>query len=95
MAEMKDIKTKFNTLQTNVTKLNNTKIGLESEIKTISSDQVELVEKLLQLTGKTTLEDAFKYYTDKNIELEEKKTKLSTELEDYLSLEQDSDINLT
>jgi predicted nucleic acid-binding Zn-ribbon protein len=92
MADMSDIKSKFNTLQDNVTKLNNLKIGLESEIKTITTDQKELVEKLLVLTGKPTLKEAFEYYTTKNTELEEKKEKLSSELEDYLALDMDSDI---
>jgi chromosome segregation ATPase len=91
MADIKEIKEKFNLLQNNVTKMNNMKIGLESEIKTITSDQKELVDKLLQLTGTSSLKDAFEYYKQKSAELEEKKGKLSSELDDYLALDKDMD----
>ena len=81
---MKDIKTKFGTLQSNVQKLNNEKIGLESEIKTITADQKELVNKILELTGKDTIEEAYKFYNAQSDELESRKEKLEKELDNYL-----------
>lgn len=83
---MKDIKAQFNTLQSNVTKLNNQKIGLESEIKTISADQKELIQKILELTGKADIDEAFKFYTEQSQTLEERKEKLSIELNKYADL---------
>lgn len=81
---MKDIKTKFSTLQSNVQKLNNEKIGLESEIKTITSDQNDLVAKILELTGKDTIEEAYEFYNAQSAELESRKEKLEKELDNYL-----------
>jgi septal ring factor EnvC (AmiA/AmiB activator) len=85
MVDVKEIKSKFNELQENVTKLNNQKIGLESEIKTIESDMSDLVEKLLKLTGKETVEDALDFYNKQTEVLENKKKVVSEELDKYLN----------
>lgn len=89
MAEITEIKDKFNQLQSNVTKLSNLKIGMESEIRTIDEDLTELGSKLLEATGKTTLEEAFSYYKEQNTLLEEKKVKISSELDNYLKIDED------
>lgn len=94
MDNMKDIKSKFNTLQNNVTQLNNKKIGLESEIKTIENDQKELTEKLLTLTEKKSIEEAFQFYKEKNIELENRKAELSQELEKFLELDTNTEFSI-
>jgi predicted nucleic acid-binding Zn-ribbon protein len=90
MGSIDEIKEKFAILQDNVTKLNNSKIGLESEIKTIDADLKELGTKLLEITGKTTVEEAFTYYKEQNKLLEEKKEKMLVELDGYLNLDKDS-----
>jgi predicted nucleic acid-binding Zn-ribbon protein len=87
MADMNEIKAKFNKLQTEVTQLNNKKIGMESEIKTIDADMKELSDKLLAKSGMTTLEDALTYFKEQHNLLEEKKEKISKELDDYLNID--------
>lgn len=90
MAEINEIKQKFNQLQSNVTKLSNLKIGMESEIKTIDEDLNDLGKKLLEATGKSSIEEAFTYYKEQNTLLEEKKTKISSELDTYLKIDEDT-----
>jgi predicted nucleic acid-binding Zn-ribbon protein len=90
MADMKDIKEKFSRLQNEVTKLNNQKIGMESEIRTIEEDMNDLGDKILSATGKGSLEDAFEYFKEQNDKLEDRKEKLSLELDKYLDIDSGS-----
>jgi predicted nucleic acid-binding Zn-ribbon protein len=87
MADIKEIKEKFNLLQNKVTQLSNQKIGLESEIKTVESDMQELEDKIIKASGKSTLDEALKFFTEQSTVLDEKKAKLSAELDKYLSID--------
>lgn len=89
MNDINDIKSKFSQLQNNVTQLNNKKIGMESEIKTIDSDLTELVDKILKVTGKGSIEEAVKYYQEQNTLLEQEKEEVSKELDEYLKSDKD------
>jgi len=95
MAELNDIKKKFTKLLDEVTLLSNKKIGTESEIKTMETDMSELAEKLLAKTGKKDLKEAVKYFEEMSILLEEKKEKISKELDNYLSTEKEDSNELT
>jgi len=95
MAELNDIKKKFTKLLDEVTLLSNKKIGTESEIKTMETDMSELAEKLLAKTGKKDLKEAVKYFEEMSILLEEKKEKISKELDYYLSTEKEDSNELT
>lgn len=94
MSDIKAIKEKFNELQENVTKMNNQKIGLESEIKTIKDDVDALVKKLLEKSGKKTIEEALGHFKEEQEKLETQKDTLSKELDKFLDTENSKTVSL-
>jgi predicted nuclease with TOPRIM domain len=86
MATTKELKEKFEQLSTNQQNLNNKKIGLESEIKTIEGDYDEAVKKLMVLTGKDTYDEAVAYYEDAKAALETRKDEISTKIDGYIKI---------
>jgi predicted nucleic acid-binding Zn-ribbon protein len=84
MANITDVKEKFKMLQEDVNRFNNTKVGLESEVKTVGEDLKDLTTKLLEATGKDNLADAVAYYNKIKQDMEDKSAKLVEELDAYL-----------
>ena len=63
-----ELKEKFNTLQNVSQGLKEDKIRLESELSTLESRYTELVDKLLESTGTSSVEEASEYYRSRREE---------------------------
>jgi septal ring factor EnvC (AmiA/AmiB activator) len=87
MSDLNEIKAKFSTLEEDVTKLNNKKIGLASEIKTIEEDIEVLTQSILEKTGKATLDEAIQYFNEQKSLLEKKTSEVSKKLDSYLNID--------
>ena len=86
MAEIRveDIKSKFETLQSEIQSLKEKKIGYESQLSTLQQQYDEQLSALLQETGTSTLEEAVAVCKQKQEELNTLKETLSTKLDEYL-----------
>lgn len=82
---MQEIKKKFEKLQEVLGNLNNKKISLQTEVRTLGEDMKELSKTLLELTDKPTLKESVDYYNAFGVELADRKVKLGSELDAYLS----------
>lgn len=81
---IQELKEKFNTVQNISQSLKEEKIGLESELRTLTADYNEQVKLLLEKTGASTLEEAIQVYKSRKEKLEGDMDSLATELSGYL-----------
>lgn len=81
---IQELKEKFNSVQTISQSLKEEKIGLESELRTLTADYDEQVKLLLEKTGASTLEEAVQVYNSRKEQLEGDMDSLAAELSGYL-----------
>lgn len=81
---VEDVKTKFQTLQKITQGLKEEKIGYESKLSTLQTQYDEKVNKLLEETETSSLEEAVKLCKEKKEELETLKAQLDSEISKYI-----------
>ncbi len=84
LEKMESVKKKFNDLQKMVTDLNNQKISLESEVKTVNTDIDEQLAELFKLTGKENFEESVQYFHGLRDELVESVSDIEKEIDMFL-----------
>lgn len=84
MTTIDEIKEKFENVQKRHKELNEKKIALSSELKTLKEGYEAELNKLLQETGTSTLEEAEAYCNKQQEIIESETEKLDTELGKYL-----------
>lgn len=89
LENMEIVKKKFDLLQKRVSDLNNKKISLESEVKTIHEDVEEQLGELLKLTGKTTFEESVEYFHSLREELLNLVSDVERDIDQYLKDSED------
>ena len=83
---IEEIKTKFQSLQSEHQRLREEKVRFEAQLATLQNQYDEQVKALLEETKTTSLEEAATYLKKQQAEIEQLKSTLQTELDSYTSL---------
>lgn len=85
MQNINILKNKFAQAQEIEQSLKETRIRLETEIKSLEADYSQAIQELTELTGKTSYEDILAYYKEGLARIEAEKQSLSEELDRYIN----------